>query len=163
MFFTRGTGKHRENLQSFEEALRVAGIASFNLVRVSSIYPPHCKIISREKGLAQLSAGDEFQVKSTRVIVVHKDDNIIVLRVNGKNVQYSVGNLPIGLAIAMADRWFDASAASTKIFKGAMMAVDPNFQIEDARRLWREAVSDGGVELHDLPRVLDDSYDLVPE
>ncbi len=58
MFFTRGTGKHRENLQSFEEALRVAGIASFNLVRVSSIYPPHCKIISREKGLDRLSAGE---------------------------------------------------------------------------------------------------------
>ena len=58
MFFTKGTGKHRENLQSVEEALRVAGIASFNLVRVSSIYPPHCKIISRERGLADLSAGE---------------------------------------------------------------------------------------------------------
>lgn len=57
MFFTKGRGKHRNNLQSFEEALRDAGIASYNLVRVSSIYPPNCKIIPREKGLKMLSAG----------------------------------------------------------------------------------------------------------
>lgn len=57
MFFTRGTGKHRRNLQSFEEALRDAGIASYNLVRVSSILPPHCKIISRARGLKALKPG----------------------------------------------------------------------------------------------------------
>jgi len=58
MFFTRGNGKHRENLQSFEEALRDAGIAPFNLVRVSSIYPPHCRIISRQRGLKLLTPGE---------------------------------------------------------------------------------------------------------
>ena len=57
MFFTKGTGRHRESLQSFEEALRDAGIAGLNLVRVSSIYPPNCKIVSREKGLKQLMPG----------------------------------------------------------------------------------------------------------
>lgn len=58
MFFTKGTGKHRQNLQSFEEALRDAGIAAFNLVRVSSIFPPQCKIVSRDKGLKFLTAGE---------------------------------------------------------------------------------------------------------
>ena len=57
MFFTKGTGKHRENLQSFEEALREAGIAGFNLVRVSSIYPSECTIISRKRGLEMLTHG----------------------------------------------------------------------------------------------------------
>lgn len=57
MFFTHGGGKHRNNLQSFEEALRSAGIASFNLVRVSSIYPAECKIISRARGLKMLAPG----------------------------------------------------------------------------------------------------------
>lgn len=57
MFFTKGTGKHKENLQSFEEALRDAGIAHFNLVRVSSIYPAKCKIISRAQGLKKLTPG----------------------------------------------------------------------------------------------------------
>lgn len=58
MFFTHGAGKHRNSLQSFEEALRKARIAQFNLVRVSSIYPPFCKIVSREKGLKFLSPGE---------------------------------------------------------------------------------------------------------
>lgn len=57
MFFTKGTGKHRENLQSFEAALRDAGIARYNLVRVSSIYPATCKIVSRSRGLSQLQPG----------------------------------------------------------------------------------------------------------
>ena len=57
MFFTRGTGKHKESLQSFEEALRDAGIAGMNLVRVSSIFPANCKIVSRQRGLEQLTPG----------------------------------------------------------------------------------------------------------
>jgi arginine decarboxylase len=57
VFFTRGVGKHRHNLQSFEGALREAGIAECNLVTVSSIFPPHCKIISRQRGLSQLNPG----------------------------------------------------------------------------------------------------------
>lgn len=57
MFFTRGFGKHKNSLQSFEEALRSAGIAGFNLVRVSSIFPPNCKIVSKKSGLAKLSPG----------------------------------------------------------------------------------------------------------
>jgi arginine decarboxylase len=47
MFFTKGVGKHREKLTSFELALRSAGIAACNLVRVSSIFPPGCRIMSR--------------------------------------------------------------------------------------------------------------------
>ena len=57
MFFTKGVGKHRHRLQSFEAALRRAGIAPFNLVKVSSIFPPGCKIVSRPRGLKQLEAG----------------------------------------------------------------------------------------------------------
>ena len=57
-FFTRGVGRHKERLQSFEWALRQAGIAQFNLVRVSSIYPPNCKIISKAKGVAKLRLGE---------------------------------------------------------------------------------------------------------
>lgn len=57
MFFTKGVGRHKENLQSFEEALRDAGIAAFNLVRVSSICPPNCRIVSRKRGLEQLMPG----------------------------------------------------------------------------------------------------------
>ena len=58
IFFTKGVGKHKERLTSFELALRDAGIASQNLVRVSSIFPPHCKVISRKEGLKYLNHGE---------------------------------------------------------------------------------------------------------
>jgi arginine decarboxylase len=57
VFFTKGVGKHRNRLQSFELALRKAGIEACNLVRVSSILPPHCKIISKTQGLKELEPG----------------------------------------------------------------------------------------------------------
>lgn len=57
IFFTKGVGIHKEQLTSFELALRTAGIAPFNLVSVSSILPPGCKIISREEGLKLLNPG----------------------------------------------------------------------------------------------------------
>lgn len=58
VFFTKGVGRHKEELGSFEMALRDAGIEKFNLVRVSSIFPPNCKIVSREKGLPHLNPGE---------------------------------------------------------------------------------------------------------
>jgi arginine decarboxylase len=56
-FLTNGVGRHKEKLQSFEMALRDASIAQLNLVRVSSIFPPHCKLIPKEKGIKKLKAG----------------------------------------------------------------------------------------------------------
>ncbi len=47
IFLTKGVGSHREELHSFELALRDAGIEKYNLVQVSSIMPPGCKLISR--------------------------------------------------------------------------------------------------------------------
>jgi len=57
-FLTKGVGRHKYQLKSFEEALRKAGVAQQNLVQVSSILPPRCKIISRDKGLGQLTPGE---------------------------------------------------------------------------------------------------------
>ena len=57
MFLTKGVGRHREKLTSFEMALRDAGLAACNLVFVSSIFPPHCKLISKQRGLKELQPG----------------------------------------------------------------------------------------------------------
>ena len=58
LFFTKGVGKHKERLTSFELALRDAGIAAQNLVRVSSIFPPQCKLVTRKEGLKYLHPGE---------------------------------------------------------------------------------------------------------
>jgi arginine decarboxylase len=57
MFFSKGVGRHKDYLQSFELALRDAGIEKCNIVNVSSIYPPGCKRIPKDEGIKQLSAG----------------------------------------------------------------------------------------------------------
>lgn len=57
IFFTKGVGIHKDRLSSFELALRNAGIEKCNLVYVSSILPPLCKMIPRGKGLDRLLSG----------------------------------------------------------------------------------------------------------
>jgi len=57
-FLTKGVGKHKEQLQSFEVALRDAGIQHCNIVNVSSIIPPGCKLVPREKGLKMIKPGE---------------------------------------------------------------------------------------------------------
>ena len=58
IFFTKGVGKHKDYLSSFEVALRSAGIEKCNLVSVSSIFPPNCKRITKEEGLKEIQAGE---------------------------------------------------------------------------------------------------------
>lgn len=57
MFFTKGKGMHKDQLTSFELALRNAQISDLNLVTVSSIKPPGCKIVSIQEGRKHLVPG----------------------------------------------------------------------------------------------------------
>ena len=57
IFFTQGVGVHKDRLSSFELALRDAGIEKANLVTVSSIFPPHCREISRKEGQKYIMPG----------------------------------------------------------------------------------------------------------
>jgi len=62
IFLVKGVGKERERLASFEMALRDAGIAEYNLVKVTSIFPPKCKVIAPSQGVKKLSAGQILYV-----------------------------------------------------------------------------------------------------
>lgn len=84
IFLTKGVGRHRERLTSFEEALRDAKIAQFNLVHVSSIFPAHCRLISVMKGVAKMKAGQ----------IVH-----CVLARNETNENHRLVAASIGIAI----------------------------------------------------------------
>ena len=84
LFLTKGRGQHKEKLASLEQALRDAGIAPFNLVKVSSIFPPNCKLISREEGLKLLSPGQII---------------FLVMSENSTNEAHRLISASIGLAI----------------------------------------------------------------
>lgn len=81
VFFTKGFGIHKYRLSSFEEALRKADVANQNIVQVSSILPPECKIISREKGAHKMAPG------SIRYAVMAKLDT----NEHGRRVAASIG------------------------------------------------------------------------
>ena len=57
IFLTKGVGVHKQKLRSFEQALRMAGIQVCNLVCVSSIFPPHCKLIPKIEGIKLIKPG----------------------------------------------------------------------------------------------------------
>ncbi|MDD1715132.1 MAG: pyruvoyl-dependent arginine decarboxylase, partial [Methanoregulaceae archaeon] len=57
IFFTKGVGVHRDRLASFELALRKASIEKYNLVYVSSIFPPKCRTLSVDEGIKRLEPG----------------------------------------------------------------------------------------------------------
>ena len=57
IFFTKGVGVDKEKLKSFEAALRNAGIEKYNLVKVSSIFPPECELITQKQGVEILKPG----------------------------------------------------------------------------------------------------------
>jgi arginine decarboxylase len=58
LFLTKGVGRHKERLVSFEMALRDAGIQAVNYVQVSSIVPPNCRFISKEDGAKLTRPGE---------------------------------------------------------------------------------------------------------
>ena len=108
-----------------------------------------------------LEAGNELIVKGKRMMVVENNEEHLMLRIAGQNRTYPKDDVPLSLEVALAERWFDADAPSTKVFRGAMMAVTPGFNPEEARVLWREAADAGYLKLEDLEPVLDDNYELL--
>jgi len=84
IFLTKGKGQHKEKLASFEQALRDAGIAPFNLIKVSSIFPPHCRLISRREGLKLLRPGQVM---------------FLVMSENQTNEAHRLISASIGLAV----------------------------------------------------------------
>lgn len=91
VFFAKGVGVHREKLQSFELALRRAGIAQFNLVRVSSIFPPGCKLVPLSRGILQLRPGQ----------IVH-----CVLSDNATNEAHRLVAASVGLSIPKNSEYY---------------------------------------------------------
>jgi hypothetical protein len=104
---------------------------------------------------------DELEVGNTRVAIVAASEESLTIRAAGQNRTYETMSLPAGVAMALANRWLDVKAPSTKIIRGAFHAVDPTGgDPAQARRLWEEAKLLGG-EVDELLPVLDDKFDLA--
>ena len=81
IFLTKGKGMSKERLTSFELALREAGIASLNLITVSSILPPGCVFVSQEEGTKLLHPG---QVVKVEYFIMEQNLFCLIIRIMKK-------------------------------------------------------------------------------
>jgi hypothetical protein len=90
------------------------------------------------EGIKGVDQAGELQVGSTFVSIVETGDDYILIRAAGENRRYTLKQLPSGLAMALANRWFD-SKPDNDVLRGAFMFVDPKGGAAEARRLWQQA------------------------
>lgn len=115
-----------------------------------------------KSAVAGLHPGDEIEVGSSTVVgFVSAAEDSITLRVTGANRTYPLDRLPVGLAVAIADRWLKKDDPVSLALKGAFVASVK--ELDDERkakaRQWLEEASRKGVE-GELHKVLDDTYGL---
>jgi len=141
IFMTNGVGRHREKLTSFEMALRDAGLAAFNLVRVSSIFPPRCKLISKQHGLKYLLPGQVV---------------FVVMSENASNEPHRMMAASCGIAIPRdADQYgylsehhsfgetdkkagdYAEDLAATMLATTLGVEVDPDKSYDERKEIWR--------------------------
>jgi arginine decarboxylase len=141
VFLTKGVGKHREKLTSFELALRSAGIAEFNLVRVSSIFPPNCKLVPVQEGLKRLTPG---QIVFT---VMHENATDEPHRLIAASVGLAVPSNPAHYGYLSEHHSFgetDQKAGDyAEDLAASMLATilgvdfDPNVSYDERKNIWR--------------------------
>src|SRR5947209_4157767 len=57
VFFATGVGVHSIQRVAVQRAMEEAGVSDLNLVKVSSVIPPGCEVITAERGLRLLQPG----------------------------------------------------------------------------------------------------------
>jgi hypothetical protein len=114
------------------------------------------------ESVAGLEAGATFKVgTSTMVVVVETFPDKIIIRSLGMNKTYPFADLPVGLAVAIADMKLDTAAPENRVIKGAYLAVDKrgdSVALDKAKAYWEEAQL-GGVDTSHLMPFLSDKYD----
>jgi hypothetical protein len=115
------------------------------------------------KAIQSLEAGDEIEVGTSTVVgVVNTAADRITIRLSGANRDYSLETLPPGLAVAIADKWLNQDDPVSLVVKGAYLATIQDVgeeRLARAREWWQDA-SRRGVDIGELEKVIDDTYDL---
>ena len=108
----------------------------------------------REKAIAEVRSGNEFDVNGKKVGVVEIDDKKFIYRFQGRNKTTPRDKIPSGIAMAIVTTWFD-KRPDNHLFIGAYHATKPEPDLAKARDHWERAEK-GGISAEPLLRVLDD-------
>ena len=108
----------------------------------------------REKALAAVKPGDEYDVKNQKVGVVEVDDEKFIYRTAGGNKTVARDKIPAGIVLAIVMQWFDANPAND-LYLGAYHLAKPEPDPEKAREHWEQALA-AGADASGLLPLLDD-------
>ena len=108
----------------------------------------------REKALAAVKPGDEYDVKNQKVGVVEVDDEKFIYRTAGGNKTVPRDKIPAGIVLAIVMQWFDANPAND-LYLGAYHLAKPEPDPERAREHWQQALA-AGADASGLLPLLDD-------
>jgi len=108
----------------------------------------------REKALAAVKPGDEYEVKNQKVGVVEVDDEKFIYRTAGGNKTVSRDKIPAGIVLAIVTQWFDANPAND-LYIGAYHLAKPESDPNRAREHWEQALA-AGADASDLLALPDD-------
>lgn len=92
--------------------------------------------------VAAMQSGSEIEVGDARAMVVEAGPDFVVLRAAGRNRRYNTEALPHRVAAAMAEQLF-SSSGNAKALRAAFLTVEPDGDLNEARRLLHEARQDG--------------------
>ena len=108
----------------------------------------------REKAMAAVKAGDEYDVNNQKVGVVEVDADTFTYRSAGGNKTVSRDKIPAGIVLAIVMQWFDENPANN-LYLGAYHLSKPEPDLQRAREHWKKAEA-GGADASDLMPLLDD-------
>jgi hypothetical protein len=112
-----------------------------------------------DESLKTLSSMGELTVGETVVSVVESRPNHLVIKVAGQVKRYTRRDMPGGLAMAIANLWFNEGDAAAKAARGALYAVEKKGDPGKARDLWQEAAQ-MGLDTTALLLTLDEDFDF---
>lgn len=114
------------------------------------------------EGCGKLKGLDEIKFSETNIIkVVESSEEKIIYRALGKRFEKAPRELPLGVAMKIAEKELDMESAEGRMIKGTVFAIDSinnEDRILEAKNLWEEAKLVGG-ETDELILYLDDTYD----
>ena len=108
----------------------------------------------REKAIAEVTPGNEFDVNGKKVAVVELDDKKFIYRFQGRNKTTPRNKIPSAIALAIVTTWFDERPAN-HLFLGAHHATKGEPDLAKARDHWERAEK-GGINAEPLLRLLED-------
>jgi hypothetical protein len=115
-----------------------------------------------QASINKLESGAAFKVGEAMVGVVETGPEKVILRVSGKNRTYTINELPLGLATALAAQTLAEDDPNTLTLKGAFVMASPLATQEDLKKAqeFLEKASGSVDAAKDLLLLFEDKYDF---